>query len=92
MKKNSSVVVDLLLLLLAITVLATPAFSDLVLSKVERRVSLQFDLDLLDSRGSLFDSQSLHLLTCAQHFESDQKDITFLSIPYDISGIGYVIR
>ncbi|KAH0920254.1 hypothetical protein HID58_027914 [Brassica napus] len=40
MKKNSSVVVDLLLLLLAITVLATPAFSDLVLSKVERRIDV----------------------------------------------------
>ncbi|KAL0665237.1 hypothetical protein Bca4012_102075 [Brassica carinata] len=40
MKKNSSVVVDLLLLLLAITVLTTPAFSDLVLSKVERRIDV----------------------------------------------------
>ncbi|KAF3516965.1 hypothetical protein DY000_02064072 [Brassica cretica] len=39
MKKTSSVV-DLLLLLLAINVLATPAFSDLVLSKVERRIDV----------------------------------------------------
>ncbi|KAJ4883919.1 Dolichyl-diphosphooligosaccharide--protein glycosyltransferase subunit 1A [Raphanus sativus] len=38
--KNSSVVDLLLLLLLAITVLTTPAFSDLVLSKVERRIDV----------------------------------------------------
>ncbi|EOA34031.1 hypothetical protein CARUB_v10021529mg [Capsella rubella] len=38
MKQSS--VVDLLLLLLAIAVLATPAFSDLVLSKVERRIDV----------------------------------------------------
>ncbi|ESQ27488.1 hypothetical protein EUTSA_v10018293mg [Eutrema salsugineum] len=38
MKKSS--VVDLLLLLLTIAVLATPAFSDLVLSKVERRIDV----------------------------------------------------
>ncbi|CAH8258350.1 unnamed protein product [Arabidopsis lyrata] len=38
MKQSS--VVDLLLLLLAITLLATPAFSDLVLSKVERRIDV----------------------------------------------------
>ncbi|CAN8234440.1 unnamed protein product [Cochlearia groenlandica] len=39
--KKSSFVVDLLFLLLAISVLAaTPAFSDLVLSKVERRIDV----------------------------------------------------
>jgi oligosaccharyltransferase complex subunit alpha (ribophorin I) len=38
MKQSS--VVDLLLLLLAIALLATPAFSDLVLSKVERRIDV----------------------------------------------------
>ncbi|XP_010428697.1 PREDICTED: dolichyl-diphosphooligosaccharide--protein glycosyltransferase subunit 1A [Camelina sativa] len=38
MKQSS--VVDLLLLLLTIAVLATPAFSDLVLSKVERRIDV----------------------------------------------------
>ncbi|XP_010471789.1 PREDICTED: dolichyl-diphosphooligosaccharide--protein glycosyltransferase subunit 1A [Camelina sativa] len=38
--KQSSVVVDLLLLLLTISVLTTPAFSDLVLSKVERRIDV----------------------------------------------------
>ncbi|VVA95488.1 unnamed protein product [Arabis nemorensis] len=38
MKQSS--VVDLLLLLLAIAVLASPAFSDLVLSKVERRIDV----------------------------------------------------
>ncbi|KAL1190034.1 Dolichyl-diphosphooligosaccharide--protein glycosyltransferase subunit 1A [Cardamine amara subsp. amara] len=37
MKQSS---VDLLLLLLALAVLATPAFSDLVLSKVERRIDV----------------------------------------------------
>ncbi|CAE5964331.1 unnamed protein product [Arabidopsis arenosa] len=38
MKQSS--VVDLLLLLLAISLLTTPAFSDLVLSKVERRIDV----------------------------------------------------
>lgn len=38
--KNSTPVVDLLLLLLAITILTTPASSDLVLSKVERRIDV----------------------------------------------------
>ncbi|XP_010416555.1 PREDICTED: dolichyl-diphosphooligosaccharide--protein glycosyltransferase subunit 1A [Camelina sativa] len=40
MKQSSVVVVDLLLLLLTIAVIATPAFSDLVLSKVERRIDV----------------------------------------------------
>lgn len=58
MKQSS--VVDLLLLLLAIAVLATPAFSDLVLSKVERRVSLNHFLHNFSDLvfGFTIDSQS----------------------------------